>query len=543
MQTHATSEMARDEGTALSSRLRSLLRTDAGLLLLLLLAASGLRGWQLSHTEVTSSDSIAFIRIAWDLQHHPWPEVFRGADRHPGYPLTIAAASMPVRALVSGPDTATMQLSAQLACAAASLLLILPMYYLGRELFDRTTAFGACLLFQFLPSSSRVLGDGLSEGVYLVCAVTALLLATRGLRSGSVLRFILCGVCGGLAYLTRPEGLLVVAATGLVLLAAQAVPAWRRSCGRLVACGLGLTVAAGVVAGPYFLVTNRLTVKPTANAFRAVVAQSEARPVDAPPPSAAVPLLAVVWEGKGNPGWKWGLTAVAGSIGKGYFYVAWIPGLLGLWWFRRRFRQVPGTWVLAIVCGVLTLLLWRVAVVFGYVTDRHLLLLTLCGCFWVAAGLRELPHRLTGVVPYLPTRFRESCRRVIESRRTPTVVLVLLVAAMLPKNLAPLNADKVGFRAAGIWLAGHAGPEDGVIDPYGWPSYFAGRMLVDAPTDPSPGTTRYVVLQYPTSEHSLRPRMPEALALAAQGREVYQIRTPARRGRFTEVIVYAVPTP
>ena len=42
--------------------------------------------------------------------------------------------------------------SAQLVSALASVLLLVPMFYLGREVFERRIAFWSCLLFQCLPT-------------------------------------------------------------------------------------------------------------------------------------------------------------------------------------------------------------------------------------------------------------------------------------------------------------------------------------------------------------------------------------------------------
>src|SRR5262245_50244379 len=168
-------------------------RHDLGWVLVVVFLAAGLRVWQVSHLEITATDSVAFIQYAWQLDHHPWPEVLRQANRHPGYPVAILAASRFVRPFSGGPESAVMQRSAQLASAFASVLLVLPMLFLGRELFDRQTAFGACVLFQCFPSSSQVFADGLCEALYLLFAASALWLAVRGLRTRAVWPFALCG--------------------------------------------------------------------------------------------------------------------------------------------------------------------------------------------------------------------------------------------------------------------------------------------------------------------------------------------------------------
>src|SRR4051794_16738250 len=136
-------------------------------LLLLLGLTLGLRVCQVWNTEVISRDGLGYIRIAWELEHGRWQEVVRSSPHHPGYPLSILAASLPLRHLPCGDLAVTMQLSAQLASSLASLLLAAAMFFLGRELFDRRVGFWAALLFQCLPTSGRVMADGLSEPLFL----------------------------------------------------------------------------------------------------------------------------------------------------------------------------------------------------------------------------------------------------------------------------------------------------------------------------------------------------------------------------------------
>lgn len=511
--------------------LRALAGSDLGLLVVLVLFAGGLRAWQLGHTVVTSRDSLSYIRCAWELEHRPWGEVLRETKRHPGFPLAVLAMSQPVRWLMGGPDAVVMQWSAQLASALASVLLVVPMFYLGRELFDRAVGLGTALLFQCLPSASRVMADGLSEALFLLLAALALLAAARGLRNGQPWQFALCGVFGGLAYLTRPEGVLVVAAAGMVLLAGQLGLAWRRPWRTVVACGLALTISTLVVSGPYVAMIGRLTVKPTGKAILESSNTSVSRPVA---PSAEEKSRAI-W-GEGGV-WR-GLGAIGAEIVEGFFYVACLPALLGLWWYRGRFRSSPGAWVMAVVCVVLMAVLWRVAAVFGYVSDRHLLLVILCGSFPAAAALRELPRRLAVLASSLPGLVRRPVLLLVENRFALVLPTLLIIGVALPKSLPALNADRAGFRAAGLWLAEHAAPGDPLVDPYKWPSYYAGRML--APPAEG-GRTRFVVLQEPVRRDMVHPPTARAMRLATRGEEVFRAPVSDRRSRLGEVVVYAVP--
>src|SRR5262249_29148884 len=150
-----------------------------------------------------------------------------------------------------------------LTSSLAGVLLVIPMFYLGRELFNRSAGFWGALLFQCLPVSSRILSDGLSEATFLFFSTTALLLAVRALRTNSAVRLSLCGALAGLAYLTRPEGALLIAAAGLVLLSKQLYADWRQSWRRMLLCGASLAIGTLATGGFYPYHTGHFTLKPT----------------------------------------------------------------------------------------------------------------------------------------------------------------------------------------------------------------------------------------------------------------------------------------
>jgi hypothetical protein len=531
---------------------------DWGLLAVLLALAAAIHAWLIGHTEVAARDSIGYIRYAWQLQHQPWADVLRQSDQHPGYPVALLAVSLPVRHFLGGPESLTMQLSAQLTSTLAGVLLVIPMFYLGGELFDRAVGFWAAALFQCLPASARVMADGLSEATFLLFAATALWLAARALRGSSPVLFGLCGLFGGLAYLTRPEGALIVAATGLVLLAMQGVPGWGRPWFRSLGCAAGLALAALAVAGPFVAVTGRLTTKPTGQRILETAhppggeGRSPAEFDPAQPrglagsagagtarPTLLASTLAVWWREKDGSRLWWGLRALGREVVQGFHHVAWLPALLGLWWFRGRLRVVPGAWAVLLVCLFLGLLLWRVAALMGYLSDRHTLLLILCGTFWAVAAMaaigswlaRVLGSRLAGRVPGVGGRFWS------------ILLLLLLTGSGLPRTLQPLHTNRAGHHAAGLWLANHTAPTDTILDPYCWAHYYAGRVFLEGTTPEPPSganTARYVVFERAGREHSRLPMVPEAERLVAHGRLVYHWPTD-RPADKAVVFVYAVP--
>ena len=75
---------------------------------------------------------------------------------------------------------------------------------------------------------------------WLIVVAGCLAVAVWALRRGAAWCFALCGLFAGLAYLTRPEGLLLVAVVAGVLLLRQAPAAWRRPWRSYAACTASL---------------------------------------------------------------------------------------------------------------------------------------------------------------------------------------------------------------------------------------------------------------------------------------------------------------
>ncbi|MGH7169263.1 MAG: ArnT family glycosyltransferase, partial [Gemmataceae bacterium] len=238
---------------------------DLRCLAILVVLVMSVRAWQIAHTEVASRDSISYIRMAWQMEHAPWREVLPASPQHPGYPVAVLGMSLPIRHFLPDDLPRAWQLSAQLVSALASLLLLVPMFYFGREVFDRRIAFWSCVLFHCLPTSGRIMSDALSDTLFLLFACSGLWLATVALRRQSWRLFALTGLAGALAYLTRPEGALILGATGLVLIGVQVNRRWRQSWRNVLVSGAALTLTALAVMVPYMLVIRGLTVKNTPN--------------------------------------------------------------------------------------------------------------------------------------------------------------------------------------------------------------------------------------------------------------------------------------
>ncbi len=197
-------------------------------------------------------------------------------------------------------------------------------------------------------------------------------------------------------------------------------------------------------------------------------------------------------------------------LARGLFYVGVVPALVGFWAFRGRFRLVPGGPALLLVLVLLLATLYRLAVFAGYLSDRHLLLVTMCSCFWMAAGTVVVGRWFARWVrdPHAATAWA-------------TALFLLLCGGSALKSMETLHADRAGFRAAGYWLAQNASPGDKLVDPYTWAGYYAGRVLQkDGPQSAQQPPVCYVVVDVSPNSHSHLDEVEQAKKLAETGREV-----------------------
>src|SRR5262249_4794644 len=152
-------------------------------------------------------------------------------------------------------------------------------------------------------------------------------------------------------------------------------------------------LAALLPAGPYVKSTGRLTVKPSA--LRVLEYRSAAA-------AGGGPALFAVWKvydrSPAERVW-WGVGGLAFAGARGSRSVGGLASRRGLGLYRRRAARTPGAWVMLLACLGVAYGLWRVVVVVGYLSDRHTLLILLCGSFWAVAGLLWLAERLPGLAP------------------------------------------------------------------------------------------------------------------------------------------------
>ncbi len=509
---------------------RSLFAPDYVRLLLLLAIASAVHIWLVVHTAVPARDSIGYARLALNLSDpnagsgtekpRQRIEVVRTAEQPPGYPIAVWATEKVLRFStdLSLPERAL--LATQTANGLAAILLVVPLYLIGRILFNRNVGFAAALLFQVLPVPARVTSDGLSEGVYLLAAAVAIFLGVRAARRPGIGICLLCGMATGASYLVRPEGLLIAVAVTLVFVGAAVTRRWPRDAtlGRLTALGVGIAL----IAVPYMVLIGGFTRQPTAdyiiNPFNEHPAKIwREQPGARAPVGGSVALFAEWWDPKIDDGTSrvvWALRATGKEVVKALHYVVAALAVFGLIATRRQlFSPDLGLWVLIILgamsCGLLLYLATRI----GYVSERHTLLFVMISCVFAAAALEPLAR----VLQSLP-----GVGRLVWPRFAPQGILLTIVVAALPFTLKTMHAQREGHKHAGLWLSQHIQEDDWLVDPFTWGEWYAGRTLYrTVEYKGQPASTYVIVEEGKTSPHSRLPQWEHAKELKQHGERVY----------------------
>jgi len=190
-------------------------------------------------------------------------------------------------------------------------------------------------------------------------------------------------------------------------------------------------------------------------------------------------------------------------------------------------------------------LLYRMAEKMGYLSDRHLLFIILCGTYWAVAGVFSLGEKLAlGAARLWPAI---AGRSWMDGRVWSLGLLLLLTVAPLPRTLSRLHAERAGFRSLGRWLAKNTLPGDYIEDPYCWAYYYAGRVFVEGCSglEAHHPTCFYVILEESKNRHPRLVSLEKALKDALYSRDAKIIHTEdARRGRDNaELQVWEVPGP
>ncbi len=446
------------------------------------IGATFLLGWLIAHTEILFADGLRFIAQARTIDQGAWTKGLVRSVDHPVYPIAIVAAHR----LIGGNSPYDWQMAAQLAAASAGVLLVVPIYLIALELFGSSTAWLATVLIYLVPFNGHLLADALSESTLLLFWSSGVWSSLRLLRSGRLTWLFAVVLSSVLAYLTRPEGLVVpvsLVATFMVLpfVPSIALPTTRRW------WILGaLFVGCLIAAGPFMLLKGGISSKPSVSRLlglsprAAAMAVERERPLDPTQSGAKTVLLAA--------------RAMTRAVATATTFPLLLLAPVGIAVScsgpaRRR------SWLfLGVMLGLCALAMIRVHAVAGYCTPRHAVIIAWVLILAGGAGLERSASFLVRAASRL-LRDRWTTERL--NLASKPIALGACLLAWGPAIAAPIDSGFAGYRQAGEWLGRAATAGEHVIDPKGLSLFYAGEpgytfaTLTDGSHDPA---VRWVVL-------------------------------------------------
>jgi hypothetical protein len=325
-----------------------------------------------------------------------------------------------------------------------------------------------------------VLADALSESTFLLFWAAGVWSSLKLLRTARLVWLVPIVAASALAYLTRPEGLVILVSLMGILIV---LPFWR-SLEFPVAqtwIALALLIAGGLAAaGPFMFVKGGISSKPSVSRLLGSAGKADAMAVERERPLEEGQTLAKT------------TFLAAKAVGRSGLRATTIPVLLlaplGI---LASCATAPGRrmWLyLGIMLALSALALGRVHMMAGYCTPRHVLvvawILTLAG----GAGLGQLAAILARLAARLKGGCPASAR--VEAGLTAAALAVMLVVSARALG-APIDSGFAGYREAGEWLATNAPPSERVIDPKGLAVFYANEpgytfaRLTDGARDPN----------------------------------------------------------
>ena len=439
--------------------------------------------WVGHHTEVTFADGLRSLRQAREIdQGHVAQGLLHAVD-HPMHPLAILG----MHKLFGGGDVPyAWQTAAQGASALALILAVAPLFLVARELYDDSTATVGCILLVANPVTVYLSVNVLGQSTFLLFWSWGLWGAIRFLREGRFIWLPPTVLFGSLAYLTRPEGIVLHLALVSTLLLLPFHKATRIHWPRWWSAVAFLVLGPILLIGPYVSAKGGIATRQSVGRLIGTEPKAEpnglerARPL--PPDQGA---LQARLQAVGD------VVLVLGGV------VTWplLPLVfLGLAVGRpgpRRARLWLFMGVILVMCVAGLVRLQETA---GYCEPRHALI---PGIFLIFAAARGL----TWLVRSFSIDAKTLGLGEGRLRPGPAVWFVLVLAALaLPiyPGLTPFNSSFALYRQAGSWIADHPEVDGKVLDMTDWSIFFSerqGTTFKDLPQFENDPNTRYIVVQ------------------------------------------------
>jgi hypothetical protein len=442
-------------------------RTDWKRLGLILGLVLGIRVFEYTNTYVIHRDGIDFYNLASDFAAGRFRTGLDRSTFHPLYPLLIAAFGRGLRI--------DLETAGYVVSILFSVLTTVPLFIFGMKVFDKKIALLGTFFFAINPIVIRASTEVATEATYTFFFVSGVSLGWLAIREEKIRFYLLAGVAVFFAYMTRPEGIvLLLPLTGWTFLTGR--KPFRETWKRRIVSVLCLFLVFLVLAFPFLLhirnetggwnISRKLPVVNLIEDIRKVVYGSS--PPDANGETESPTSSEDSHRKKVLPA-----LGTVTSMTLTDVYPTFSLLILFIFYHSRRVTRAAKAEIFFLSIFALYFLLFiRVLTVHGYFSNRYLVPFIVLLMLWAAAGAWELREMI--LTRWKRARERPECFR----KAIIVAVMIVAVASSVPKTLRPYHADKWGERVAGLWIKEHD-PTGPVIatDLVRVPHYAAGRCV------------------------------------------------------------------
>ena len=407
-------------------------------LILLLLVSLLLSIYLFFYTYVISLDgAFQYIPIAKDFASGLFRKTL-SHNQQPLYPLIVAFVSRWM------PD---FELAGKLVSSLFGILLIIPVYFLGKRIFDEKIAFLSSIFLVIHPYIRRFSADVLKESTYLFFLGTAIWYAWRTIHNEKGYPFLFIPLFSVLAYLVRPDGfeVLLVVFFYVIFVKKFSIPGRKRTVILL------LLLSSCILFLPYLIHLREVKGEWTLSKAKSIEGMLGLGAM-----GDAVPFTQKV---------LYSLKRLNLEIFTRFHPVYIILLIVGL--LKRifsRFKTGEGFLLsfCALHCVVLFLMVlntteWGVnkAVQADHLSSRHVLPLLLISIYWVGEGFITI-HQLISKKAESLTLFLR-LRSNGKSAIIFVTLVALILAIVLPKTLKVQRYDRLPEKWAGMWIKNQSG--------------------------------------------------------------------------------------
>jgi len=158
------------------------------------------------------------ISLDGAFQYIPMAKAFSSGAYREGISINGQQPLYPFLVGVAGRWVPNLEWAGKGVASLFSVLLVIPVYWIGKRFFGRDVAFFSTLLLAIHPYLRRFSGDVLKESTYLFFLAVAIGFALRAFQRNRVSAYFFIPFFSALPYLVRPDGVEVLVAVFIATL-------------------------------------------------------------------------------------------------------------------------------------------------------------------------------------------------------------------------------------------------------------------------------------------------------------------------------------